>query len=58
MMKTEKCAKNKLTCYTQNKKKEIAENLQLPIPEKSDPIIDPNDGYLTCAEAIAENKNN
>ena len=37
---------------------EIAENLQLPIPEKSDPIIDPNDGYLTCAEAIAENKNN
>ena len=37
---------------------QIAENLKLPIPEKSDPIIDPNDGYLTCAEAIAENENN
>ena len=24
MMKTGKCAKNKLTCYTQNKEKEVA----------------------------------
>ena len=34
---------------------EIARDLALPIPEKSDPTIDPNDGYLSCAEAIAEN---
>ena len=34
---------------------EIAKDLALPIPEKSDPTIDPNDGYLSCAEAIEEN---
>jgi PDZ domain-containing protein len=37
---------------------QIANERGLPIPKKSNSEIDTNDGYLSCAEVISENKNN
>lgn len=37
---------------------QIANERGLPLPEKSESTIDANDGYLSCAEVMSENKNN